>query len=160
LTFFSETKRSKPFCCFYKHWDGYPTGLGAKIKAFGYKIALVDGISGDETNLADGMGCFATQLIAHLKGASPGPGDIYMESPIKGMDRGREYEYHLWDASGLARGKKGLGASSPVGITVYSNRHHTPLYDGLLRDFNPEAAEKALRQLDGEEDGTDLLPSP
>jgi hypothetical protein len=144
LIFFSETKRSKPFCCVYKRWAGYPTDLGAKIKTFGYNITLVNGLSGDQTNLADGMGCFAAQLIAHLKSASPGPGDIYMEPPTKGMDRWQEFEYHLWDASGLTRSKKGFGANSPVGITVYSNSRHKTLYDGLLRDFNPEAAEKQL----------------
>jgi hypothetical protein len=51
----------------YRQMDGYPSDHGVDlVKAFkGFKIT--NGISGDAKKTANGMGCFAAQLVAHFK---------------------------------------------------------------------------------------------
>jgi len=82
-------------CCIYKQLDGYPDGLGADLKAFCESRRLVNGYPGgvDKKTIANGVGCFAAQLIAHLKGG-PEVGRVYLLAPGT-ADAGQHYEYHL-----------------------------------------------------------------
>lgn len=63
----------------YKHWDGYPSGLGKDI----YKILTTK-------QIAD-MGCLAATVIAGLK---TGEGDVRV-IPLDGYGDDIEYIYHL-----------------------------------------------------------------
>ena len=57
----------------YKQFDGYPEGLGKELQDFIASGTMVNGI-GSDTNVFNGISCFAAQLVAHLK---DGPGGIY-----------------------------------------------------------------------------------
>lgn len=76
----------------YKHWDGHPEGFGAALERITSVFSLVNGIRlGDERIIANGMGCFAAQLIQSLKN---GPGDVYIY-PAKAEPWDAEYIYHV-----------------------------------------------------------------
>ena len=55
--------------CMYRQFDGYLSGHGADLKAKFGDTPLVNGLN-DTTpvNAANGMGCFAAQLISAFKG--------------------------------------------------------------------------------------------
>lgn len=79
----------------YKHYDGYPEGYGLELAKFidGYKI--LNGIllkTHENKKLANGMGCFAAQLIAYFKQEV---GDIYIEP--NNISLGEEYIYDVWN---------------------------------------------------------------
>ncbi len=75
----------------YRQFDGYPSGHGAELAQFISQIKLVNGLSPDSKDrVANGAGCFAAQLIAHLKG---GPGNIYIERPVNECEQ--EYTYKI-----------------------------------------------------------------
>lgn len=82
---------NKELLTLFKHWDGYPDGLGQTIKDKFGPYTIVNGLSGDTTNQANRMGCFAAQLVAHLK---TGVGDVSIE-PTGERDFGEEYTYVL-----------------------------------------------------------------
>ncbi len=62
----------------YRQFDGYPSGHGLALAEFMLPIKVVNGISDMKAKVANGAGCFAAQLVAHLK---TGPGNIYLEDP-------------------------------------------------------------------------------
>lgn len=63
-------------CAIYKHCDG--GDFGKTIAAFAKDITIVNGIPLGNARVANGMGCFAAQLIADIKTE---PGDVYMCHP-------------------------------------------------------------------------------
>ena len=76
----------------YKHWDGYPEGLGVTLANYldGYQI--VNGISHDTQGpIANGIGCLAAQLVSYIK---DGPGDISLRIP--GDRDWEDYAYYIW----------------------------------------------------------------
>ncbi|MFA5152590.1 MAG: hypothetical protein WC554_08540, partial [Clostridia bacterium] len=74
----------------YKHWDGYPEGFGADLKAFVSEFTLVNGIPcGDKRKLANGMGCFAAALFRYFKAEA---GDVYVY-PAEAEPWDAEYIY-------------------------------------------------------------------
>lgn len=69
-----------PILYLYKHWDGYEWGgYGENLKQFCKQFRLIEGISKSdeesEEKLANGMGCFAAQLVVHFKMKV---GDVYI----------------------------------------------------------------------------------
>jgi hypothetical protein len=75
----------------YKHWDGYPSALGVDLADFLSDFTLVNGLgAGQSSKVANGMGCLAAQLIAHLKTA---PGDVYLLPLVRPGSMGEEYLY-------------------------------------------------------------------
>ncbi len=66
----------------YRQMDGYPSCHGATLAEFISKTRMVNGISLARDKrverIANGAGCFAAQLIDHLK---DGPGNIYIAPP-------------------------------------------------------------------------------
>ena len=83
----------------YRQFDGYPTGLGQELANFSKEFQIVNGIplgKEQETKIANGMGCFAAQLIACLKGAV---GNVYIR-PTSKESHGEEFEYDLHDNNG------------------------------------------------------------
>ena len=75
----------------YRQMDGYPSGHGKELSEFLKDIKMVNGLGEDRTNIANGAGCLAAQLVAHFK---KGPGDFYL-LPVSSFDCGQEYEYHV-----------------------------------------------------------------
>lgn len=71
----------------YCQFDGYPTGVGVQLAKFIASGKFVNGLSGDEKNkVFNGMGCFAAQLVAHLK-----------EKPGLWYATGNEYQREQFD---------------------------------------------------------------
>ena len=66
-------------CRVYKHWDGYPDGLGAFIFDFIEDRTLTNGIPCEWKNekISNGMWDFAAQFVATLKEGNK-PGDTYL----------------------------------------------------------------------------------
>ena len=101
LTFVYDTNfsdRPKALCCIYRQMDGYPRGMGKDLADFAAKVTIVNGISLDgPEQIANGGGCFAAQLVAHLK---TGPGGIYLHETGEKQDANQEYEYRLYVKAG------------------------------------------------------------
>ena len=51
----------------YRQYDGYPEGHGLELAEFLKDIEIINGISGDTTNQANGSGCLAAQMVKHFK---------------------------------------------------------------------------------------------
>lgn len=77
----------------YGQWDGYPSGHGEKIAKFLASKTMCNSLPGnknDRANYANGAGCLAAQLIAHLKES---PGSIYMTRGDESTDHGQDFNY-------------------------------------------------------------------
>jgi hypothetical protein len=76
----------------YNHYDSYPEVLGVYLAEFLEDFKVTNGLSGDTSKVANGMGCLAAQLIAEMK---DGPGSVYLQKPSE--DTGwAEYVYYIW----------------------------------------------------------------
>ena len=112
----------------YRQFDGYPNGIGADIKAaIGGKM-IVNGFNDAATQI-NGIESAAAMLVASL--ANPKKtGNVYIFKPDT-VDVGEEYAYTISEKDGrlwlVCRTCYGAGKL---------------LYEGLLDDFDPEAAEK------------------
>lgn len=98
----------------YAQYDGYPEGHGKELADFLVPLTLTNGFSGDTTNLANGMGCLAAQLIARFK---VGCGGHYLY-PADARDCGQDYEYHVHDNR-----------------VVVKNHNGHKMFDGNWKDF-------------------------
>lgn len=76
----------------YRQYDGYLSGHGKELAEFLKEIQIVNGYSGDTSNLANGMGCLTAQLISHFK---KGIGNIYVYPPNT-KDCWEEYTYYVY----------------------------------------------------------------
>ena len=79
----------------YHHYDGYPSGLGAKL------LELTDGVIVNGLGLGEqlgkrvfnGFGCLAASVIEGLKGGKPG--NVYLYSESEYGNAGEEYLYEV-----------------------------------------------------------------
>lgn len=119
----------------YQQLDGYPSGLGLTLAKFCAPYVIVNGFS-DKTPkwAANGMGCFAAQLIRHLK---KGIGGIYIV-PAGNETHGYTYEIRPDGSADYPPCRLRMRVLDYSGKKV--------LYDGLASD-----AIKAMRE-DDEED--------
>jgi len=77
----------------YKHYDGYPSGHPVELAEFLKEFKIVNGLPfGDDSKMANGLGCLAAQYIARFKMSA---GDIYVESPDTERDW-IEYITYVW----------------------------------------------------------------
>jgi hypothetical protein len=79
-----------PLCTLYRQYDGYERGHGKQLADFLSKLTLVNGLSGDNENVANGAGCLAAQMIAHFKTE---PGGFYMDKPSS--NHTHDYGYNV-----------------------------------------------------------------
>ena len=80
----------------YKHYDGYPQGHPLDIAKWLIDFKIVNGISGHDIKVANGLGCLAAQYVAGFK---MGPGDMYIEN--KDTEHGDiEYITYVWGNDG------------------------------------------------------------
>ena len=85
-------------CRVYRQYDGYPEGHGVDLAKL-CNVHITNGISGDGTDTANGMGCLAAQVIMGLKSAC-GVGNVYLEPPGGEISDWIEYVYIVRGAEG------------------------------------------------------------
>lgn len=87
-------EKGKPVMAVYKHWDGYPDGLGSQLKEIISGGTLTNGISGNPKmgEAFNGAGCLFASIICLLK---KGPGDVYITSLDNVGKSGEEYIYEV-----------------------------------------------------------------
>jgi len=104
-------EEGKPLVNMYRQFDGYPSGHGLELAEFLKPLTLTNGISGNPTNTANGMGCLAAQMVMHFKFGikhdlrtadwkkigeyNSHAGGIYL-NPIDARDCWQDYEYHVY----------------------------------------------------------------
>ena len=77
----------------YKHYDGYQSGHPVALAEFLKEFKIVNGLPyGDDSKMANGLGCLAAQYIAAFKMKA---GDLYVESPDTERDW-IEYITYVW----------------------------------------------------------------
>ena len=123
----------------YRQFDGYPTGLGDEIAKFAGQMKIINGISGQKAGeAANGMGCFAAQLIGHLKGDSIG--SVY----IRGTDadsHGEEFSYNLHNRDGKIWIDALAGSVTFFGNPGTPEAEMKPIFSGFAKDFRGEDLE-------------------
>jgi hypothetical protein len=77
----------------YRQYDGYLEGHGLELATFLTRGKLVNGLSGKDQMVFNGMGCLAAQMIAYFKTEA---GQFYLHAPVLNQDAGQEYEYHVF----------------------------------------------------------------
>ena len=80
----------------YRQHDGYVEGHGAELVAFLEPMTIVNGITTGLTNIANGSGCLAAQLVAHFKKRV---GDFYIMAPL-GEENENDYTYKIYVSGG------------------------------------------------------------
>ena len=87
-------EKGKPMMAVYKHWDGYPSGLGKQLESIISGGTLTNGLSGKPKmgEAFNGAGCLFASIIAILK---QNPGDVYITSLESVGKSGEEYVYEI-----------------------------------------------------------------
>lgn len=120
VTTFSEAENQKPFAAMYRQFDGYLSGHGKDLSDRFGKTEIVNGIgSKTQEDAANGMGCFAAQVVKFFK---EDIGGIYLASP----DSRNEYNYHLFPKDGK------------VWVRVTNGERDDEIYVGPLADIPQE----------------------
>ncbi len=124
----------------YRQFDGYPDGLGQEILDQFRGCQITNGIGpGDCGQTANGMGCFAAQLVAHLK---KDPGNVYLRNT--GDDsQGEEFSYNLSERDGKLWLSVGAGCVTYFGMPGDKETKMETIYNGPLADFDPGKAAAA-----------------
>lgn len=117
----------------YKQYDGYPSGHGAGLKEFLEGIQIVNGMTGSDQKIANGMGCLAAQLLSHFK---QDPGGIYVY-PSDTRDVGM-YQYFIYCGEEKNRGSDSHGKSYRE-VNIRAQSGSEKLYDGSVADFDPSS---------------------
>jgi len=110
--------------CIYRQYDGYLSVHGAALRDGFGDFDIVNGLSGgDNSRIANRMGCLAAQIVATLKTE---PGAIYIY-PSDADDE--EYGYTIY-ADSLDHGGIAIGS-----LRVKVTRMDAEIYDGPLSDL-------------------------
>lgn len=123
----------------YRQYDGYPTGLGQEVANFVGKLRLTNGIGRDSKNTANGMGCLAAQLIAHLKKEV---GNVYIRD-TSSESHGEEYVYTLYERGDVVHMRANEGSMTAFGLPGDKESEMGTLFDGPAKDFNGKQLEAA-----------------
>lgn len=105
--------------------DGYPSGHGKELKDFLTSIKMVNGLSFNQTNVANGMECLAAQLIAELKTEA---GSIYLYNPNKDMSH-YSYKYVVYPSD---------YSDNPEICIKCLNSSDEVIFNGLVSEFDTE----------------------
>lgn len=101
----------------YRHFDGYPSGLGVELVKFILSGTLVNGLTGKKPKIEfNGAGCFAAALIASLK---EGPGDLYIALP--GDSQAYNYVINVVKGKRFEISCQGYQNSNPSGPKTFLN---------------------------------------
>lgn len=116
----------------YRQFDGYPDGLGQEIADFAANMSVINGISGQVAGeAANGMGCFAAQLISHLKHDI---GNVYIRD-TSDESHGEEYSYNIREKDGRIWIDALEGSMTAFGIPGDAESEMTPIFSGFAKDF-------------------------
>ena len=80
----------------YRQMDGYIEGHGVDLLKFLEPMTIVKGFTEGLTNIANGSGCLAAQLVAHFKN---GVGGFYIQTPM-GDENENDYTYKIYVSGG------------------------------------------------------------
>lgn len=81
----------------YRQYDGYPDGHGLDVAEFIDSKTVVNGLSGDTSDVANGPECLAAMLVAKLKDRA---GNIYLQRPDDHEGSWCEYIYTIFPKVG------------------------------------------------------------
>jgi len=129
----------------YRQFDGYLEGMGRDLYKFLHGIRMINGISmNDNIGTANGVGCLATQIVAHFK---EGVGGIYLYPPRKLMNSGQEFEYHIYPHT------NGMEICIKVVVPGFAGKNYmrsaskdVVLFDGSISDFGNFLNREAVRE--------------
>lgn len=113
----------------YRQYDGYPTGHGAELARFLDRGRLINGLTGQDQNMFNGMGCLAAQLVAHFK-TTVGGFYIY---PVTDTECGQDYEYHVYERDGELRVQVRDRGCNLFGLTM--SETNAALFDGTVAEL-------------------------
>ena len=103
----------------YRQHDGNIEGHGAELLAFLGPMTIVNGITTGMSNIANGAGCLAAQLVSHFKKKI---GDFYIMAPL-GEENENDYTYKIYVSGG------------PVYISLEVWEYDNLIFSGNVREF-------------------------
>jgi hypothetical protein len=115
----------------YRQYDGYPSGLGKEVADFVGGLKITNGIRGDGTGTANGMGCLAAQLIGKLKKQV---GNVYLRDTGP-ESHGEEYVYTLYERDERVYIRAVEGGMTAFGLPGDTEAEMKSLYDGPASEF-------------------------
>jgi hypothetical protein len=129
---------STPIVNMYRQYDGYPSGHGLELAQFLTRGRLVNGLSGKEEVVFNGMGCLAAAMIANFKET---PGGFYIHS-VEETECGQDYEYHVYQAGDEIRVRVTNRGCNMFGLTMSDTNDN--IFDGSAVEFFDYCTEKAV----------------
>ena len=129
---------STPIVNMYRQYDGYPSGHGLELAQFLTRGKLVQGLSGKEQVVFNGMGCLAAAMIANFKET---PGGFYIHS-VEETECGQDYEYHVYQAGDEIRVRVTNRGCNMFGLTMSDTNDN--IFDGSAVEFFDYCTEKAV----------------
>jgi len=125
----------------YRQMDGYPSGLGQEVATFAKRLKIVNGYGLNEKagTHANGMGCFAAQLIKKLK---DGIGSIYIRD-TSDNSHGEEYSYDVSQRDGKIWIAVYEGCVTAFGFLGNKPSELKALWAGYAKDYNGNKIENA-----------------
>jgi len=127
---------STPIINMYRQYDGYPSGHGLELAEFLTQGRLVNGLSGKNETVFNGMGCLAAAMIANFKQSA---GGFYIHS-VEDTECGQDYEYHVYQVGDELRVRVTNRGCNLFGLTMSDTNEN--LFDGTAVEFldycNPE----------------------
>ena len=101
----------------------------------------MNGLSGDEGLVFNGMGCLAAAMVAHFKTE---PGGIYLYPPGS-RDCGEEYIYKVFKNDGKIWLSVLSGCTTFFGLPGTKESNMPCIYSGPVADYDGEAVDKTER---------------
>jgi hypothetical protein len=120
LTIIKDTD-SKTLVNLYRQFDGYQDYHGSELKHFLSDLTMVNGFSDRNAPIANGMGCLAAQLIAHLKTEV----GLHYIHPTYDTENYVDYVYTIYPTTSADE--------STISIKVES--YGETLFEGLITDY-------------------------
>jgi hypothetical protein len=131
---------STPIVNMYRQYDGYPSGHGLELAQFLTRGRLVNGLSGKDEVVFNGMGCLAAAMIANFKET---PGGFYIYS-VESTECGQDYEYHVYQAGDEIRVRVTNRGCNMFGLTMSDTNDN--IFDGSAVEFLDYCTEKAVAE--------------
>jgi hypothetical protein len=110
----------------YRQMDGYIEGHGVDLLKFLEPMTIVNGFTMGLTNIANGAGCLAAQLVAHFK---DGVGGFYIQTPM-GDENENDYTYKIYVAE----------SSNNISVSVYD--WDDQIFSGSVPEFKKFVGEQ------------------
>ena len=125
----------------YRQFDGYPDGLGKEVAEFAGKLRITTGIAGNPAGTANGMGCFAAQLVSLLKKDRANGscvGNVYIRDTGP-ESHGEEFSYNLREKDGRVWIDALEGSATAFGNPGDSEAEMKPIFSGFASDFKVQS---------------------